>query len=154
MFAIRAIREVERELFDDCFGIGAGFDLDDNREVVSLGDSLLGKKGIVGYSKRHLDRGGALAGCDCDDLPGWCEGFQGIIDEGDLNLAIRGDEEFRVRFDGYKKSASVWTGDFLFMAMVFARMEREGAKDGDGERQDACGFHVLVFGELLLRKWP
>jgi hypothetical protein len=33
-------------------------------------------------------------------------------------------------------------------------MEREGAKDGDGEWQDACGFHVLVFGELLLRKWP
>jgi hypothetical protein len=36
-FAIRAIRKVERELFDGRFGVGVGLDLDDNREVVALG---------------------------------------------------------------------------------------------------------------------
>ena len=125
--------------------------MDDHREVVALGNCLLGKKCGFGFGKRHFDWGGALAGCDCDDLRGGCDGFQGIINEGDLNFAIRCDEEFRVRFNRGQDAAAVRAGDFLFVAMVCPRMEREGAKDGDGEWQDACGFHVLVFGELLLR---
>ena len=125
--------------------------MDDYREVVSLGDGLLGNKRVAGFGKRHFDRGGALAGCDCDDLLGGCGGFEGIVDEGDLNFAIRCDEEFRMRFDGGQDAAAVRAGLFLFMTMVFARMESERGEDGDGEWQDACGFHVWVFGEVLLR---
>jgi len=101
--------------------------LDDDWEVVSLGNSLLGKKGRVGFGKGHFHRRRALAGGDRDDLLGGRDGLAVIIDEGDLNFAIRCDEEFRVRFDGGQDAASVRAGDFLFVAMVWPRMEREGA---------------------------
>jgi hypothetical protein len=107
--------------------------LDDDREVVSLGDSLLGEEGCVGFGEGHFDRRGALAGRYGDDLLGGRYGFLVIINESDLNFAIRCDEEFRVRFDGSQDAPAVRAWFFLFVAMVWTRMECEGAKDGDGE---------------------
>jgi hypothetical protein len=111
---------------------------------------LVGEESCVGFGEGHFDRRGALAGRYGDDLLGGRYGFLVIINESDLNFAIRCDEEFRVRFDGGQDASAVRAWFFLFVAMVWPRMERERAKDGDGEWQDACGFHFWVFGEILL----
>jgi hypothetical protein len=51
-------------------------------------------------------------------LLGGRDGFAVIIDKGDLNFAIRCDEELRAWIDGGQDAAAVWTGLFLFVAMV------------------------------------
>ena len=131
--AIWAIRQIEGELFDKGFGIRGGLDLDDDREVVASGDALIGNEDVVIFCKGHLDRGRPLAGCDDDDLLGGRDGLTSIIDKGDLNLAIRCDKKFRMRLDGCQNAAAIGSGDFLFMAMVIARLERKRAEEGDGE---------------------
>lgn len=132
-FAIWAIRKIERELFDKGFGIRGGLDLDDDREVVASGDALIGNEDVVIFCKGHLDRGRSLAGCDDDDLLGRRDGLAFIVDKGDLNLAIRCDEKFRVRLDGCQNAAAIGSSYFLFMAMVIACLKRKRAEEGDGE---------------------
>ena len=131
--ATRANRQVQSKFFDNRFGLRSGFDLDDYRKVIALGDGLLGDERVTGSCKRHLDWGRAHAGCDRDDLSAGRHGFQGIIDEGDLDFAIRCKQELRVWFDGCQKASAVRAGDFLFVAMVFARMDCERGEHGDGE---------------------
>ena len=131
--AIWAIRQIEGELFDKGFGIRGGLDLDYDWEVVACWDALIGNEDVVIFGKGHLDRSRPLAGCDDDDLLGGRDGLASIIDKGDLNLAIRCDEKFRVRLDGCQNAAAIGSGDFLFMAMVIARLERKRAEEGDGE---------------------
>jgi hypothetical protein len=131
--AIWAIRQIEGELFDKGFGIRGGLDLDDDWEVVASGDALIGKKAVVIFGKGHLDRSRPLAGCDDDDLVGGRDGLASIIDKGDLNLAIRCKKKFGVRLYGFQNAAAIGSGDFLFMAMVIARLERKRAEEGDGE---------------------
>ena len=128
-----AIRQVQSEFFDNRFGLRSGFDLDDYRKVIALGDGLLGDERVTGSCKRHFDWGRAHAGCDRDDLRAGRHGFQGIIDEGDLDFAIRCEQELRVGFDGCQKASAVRAGDFLFVAMVFTRMDCERGEYGDGE---------------------
>ena len=128
-----ANRQIQSKFFDNCFGIRSGFDLDDYREVIALGDGLLGHERVTGSCKRHLHWGRALASCDRDDLSAGSHGFQGIIDEGDLDFAIRCKQEFRVWFDGCQKASAVRASDFLFVAMVVARMDCERSEYGDSE---------------------
>ena len=115
------------------FGIWGGLDLDDDREVVACWDALIGNEDVVIFCKGHLDRGRPLAGCDDDDLLGGPDGLAFIVDKGDLNLAIRCDKKFRMRLDGCQNAAAIGSGDFLFMAMVIARLKRKRAEEGDGE---------------------
>ena len=132
-FAIWATRQIEGELFDKGFGIRGGLDLDDDWEVVASGDALIGKEDVVIFCKGQLDRGRSLAGCDDDDLLGGRDGFTFIVDKGDLNLAIRCNKKFGVRLDGSQDATAIGSGDFLFMAMVIARLEGKRAEEGDGE---------------------
>ena len=132
-FAIWAIRQIEGELFDKGFGIRGGLDLDNDRKVVAHRDALIGKEDVVIFCKGHLDRSRPLAGCDDDDLLGGRDGLTSIIDKGDLNLAIRCKKKFGVRLYGFQNAAAIGSGDFLFMAMVIARLERKRAEEGDGE---------------------
>ena len=132
-FAIWAIRQIEGELFDKGFGIRGGLDLDYDWEVVACWDALIGNEDVVIFCKGHLDRGRPLAGCDDDDLLGGPDGLAFIVNKGDLCPAIRCEEKFGVRLDGFQNAAAIGSGDFLFMAMVIARLERKRAEEGDGE---------------------
>ena len=144
-FAIWAIRQIEGELIDKGFGIGGGLDLHDDREVVACGDALIGKENVFLFCKGHLDRGRSLAGCDDDDLLRGRDGLALIVEKGDLNFTIRCDKKFGVRLDGSQNATAIGSGDFLFMAMVIARLKSKRAEEGDGEWEDACGgFHRLV----------
>lgn len=132
-FAAWALRQIEGELFDKGFGIWGGLDLDYDWEVVPHGDTLVGKEDVFIFGKGHLDRCRSLAGCDDDDLPGGRDSFAIIVDKRDLNLAIRCEEKFRMRLDRCQNATAIGTGDFLFVAMVIARLERKRAEEGDGE---------------------
>lgn len=145
VFAASALRQIEGELFNKGFGIRGGLDLDYDREVVPHGDTLVRKEDVFIFGKGHLDRGRSLAGCDDDNLPSGRDGFAIIVDKGDLNFSIRCDKKFRMRFDRCQNAATIGTGDFLFVAMVIARLERKRAEESDGECQDSGGgFHRLV----------
>ena len=132
-FAAWALKQIEGELFDKGFGIRGGLDLHDDREVVASGDALIGNEDVVIFCKGHLDRGRPLAGCDDDDLLGGRDGLAFIVDKGDLNFSIRCEEKFGVRLDGFQNATAIGSGDFLFMAMVIARLKRKRAEEGDGE---------------------
>ena len=132
-FATWANRQIEGEFFDKSFGIRGGLDLDDDREVVACWDALIGNEDVIIFCKGHLDRSRPLAGCDDDDLLGGRDGLAFIVDKGDLNFSIRCDKKFGVRLDGSQDATAIGSGDFLFMAMVIARLKRKRAEEGHGE---------------------
>lgn len=118
MFAGWTVAEVEGELFDHCFGVGSGFDLDDNRQHVAFGERLVGDERVAVLGEAHACGLRAAAAGDGDDMFAEGNGFARVIDSGDLHFTVLCEEELEVGFDGGDDTPAVRAGDFLGVVAV------------------------------------
>ena len=106
---------VEVETSDGGFGVGGHLNLHHGGEVVAVGKLAVGEQHVAVAGEIQCGRLGSIAGGDDHGLSSrGCRG-ELIVHEGDLHLAIGGDEKLRVRFDDGEKAAAVGAGDFLLV---------------------------------------
>ena len=101
---------------------GAGFlsvrlDADDGGNVVAGREGFFGEKTGGGLLEGKLDRGASFSSDEGDFLVAGSDGLVVLVEEGDLDFAVLGDEELGVRFYFGEDASSVGTC-FLGVGMI------------------------------------
>ena len=91
--AARALVEVEVEFCDDRLGFRGCLDLEDGGDVHAGGERVFGDEDAVIFLEGDAGRGAAFAADDGDPLGGRGDRFVVVVEEGDPDLAVLGDEE-------------------------------------------------------------
>lgn len=126
----RAVAHVEIELLTHGFCVGSYLDGDYCWVVIALGENVRGNQFSVLHFHFHSRRLGTLSANDGDLLGSNGHHFSVVIHEGNLNLTVLCDEEFRVGLDFHDHSSVIGSLNsvltMLCVVVIFFDCENRG----------------------------